>query len=101
MTQNEDNAEMGREELTPVAQWTVTHWSTRLGADGDLEAREPFRSMARLSKPISGVGGQGPESVYAPRGPGHFNLFDSVDAAQAEVDPRVGGRLIASATESP
>ena len=54
-----------------------------------------------LAQQVGGIGRQGPEPSDPPRRPGHLDRVDPVGVAEAEVEPRVAGRLVAPPAEPP
>ena len=50
---------------------------------------------------VAGIGRQRAEAIQSPGGPDHLERLDPGGVCQAEVQPRVGGRLVASAAKTP
>ena len=64
------------------------------------EAGQRLGRLVSLADQVAGVGAEISMAVHVAGGPDDLDQVDPVGVSQAEVEPRVGGRLVAAAAEA-
>src|SRR5438552_750076 len=74
---------------------------SRRSGSGAGKSLERPRLILALAQQVAGIGPELAIADDASRWPGDLDGLDSIGLAEAEVDARVGGRLVAAAADAP